>query len=200
MSTPYSGTNANRTLFMGCDPGVTGGIAIIGEGEIAAISLGTLTEREVSDFVRSYAPRTKAACVEKVWGRLGDTPKISPLFISYGFLRGLLNAYDISFTDPTPQKWQGFLGVPGDDKRALRQYMQQRYPAIRWTNATSAAGCLAQFARLQATRVAKNDQRDGRCDHGEPETGIVYEENGDRTTAAAAESAASEALREWRQE
>lgn len=184
---------SEQTLWAGLDPGRTGGIAVIGKDSVATCALAKHSETEIADFLRQYASRISFATIEKVWMRPGDSPHVGILVQSYGCLRGLLAAFDIPRTEATPQKWQSKLGVPGDDKPALRQYMSQRYPGTRWTDAVSAAGCLAEYTRLTHTRIAIDNQRNGGRDHRWLQAGSVFA--GDRDGAEISETA--KALREF---
>lgn len=168
-----------RNLFCGIDPGRTGGIALIESRSCVTLSLGSSTETEIAAFLRSYASSITFATIERVWMRSGDSPNVGKLIESYGFLRGVLAAFNIPRTEVIPQKWQAKLGVPGDDKPALRQYIQQRYPAIRWTNGTAAAGCLAEYTRLVHTRIGRPASDDSERDHRGPGASSIFASDGD---------------------
>lgn len=188
---------SERTLWCGLDAGKTGGIAVILDSStVATCSLERNTETEVAEFIRLYAPVIRFATIERVWMRTGDHMNVGKLIESYGFLRGLLAAFDIPRQEVTPQKWQGKLGVPGDDKTALRQFMSQRYPGTRWTNATAAAGCLAHYTYITHTRIRPSDGDHGGRDNSQPEAG-----NGATGEAVhkAPETAVARQLREWRE-
>lgn len=179
------------TLFCGLDAGRKGGVALIGDGLVLTCSLGSSTEAEVAAFLKQYAPHIALAAVERVWGRLGDAPNHAGVLCqSYGFLRGLLTSMEIPFINPTPQKWQGKLGVHGDDKLALRQYMSQRCPTVRWTNGTSAAGCLAVYARLLHQRTSGRD-------HPNADTAEEGHRTDGNLEVQAPTTEASKAIREW---
>lgn len=184
-----------RTLFLGCDPGRTGGAVIInGCGVVAVCDLSKHSESEIATFLREYAERIICATIERVWMRTGDHMNVGKLIESYGFLRGLLAAFDIPRQEVTPQKWQSKLGVPGDDKPALRQFMSQRYPGTRWSNATAAAGCLAHYTYITHTRIRRDDTGDGGGDNPD----VLAAATGEAVHKAP-ETEVARQLREWRE-
>src|SRR3970040_1415667 len=98
-------------LFVGVDPGQSGGIAAIGLNFVEAFSMPA-TERDVYDLIAEYAPNVQHCFIESVHSFPGQGVASSFTFgKGYGFLRGVLVALKIPFTDVSPQKWKKAMGL-----------------------------------------------------------------------------------------
>ena len=72
--------------------------------------------------------------------------------MNYGFLRGLLTAFDIPFDEARPQKWQKAMGcMSKGDKNVTKAKAQQLHPELKITHATADAILLAEYARAAYT-------------------------------------------------
>jgi len=149
-----------KTLFVGIDPGQTGGIAFIQNGQAWAYKMPT-TERDVLETLGeawSLLPEhtTVVAFLEKVHampapqkGRPGRGSKANwALGQNYGFLRGCLTALRIPFHDVAPNTWQKALGCQTrGDKNVSKQAAQQLFPDIKITHAIADSLLIAEYGR-----------------------------------------------------
>jgi len=133
-----------ETVYLGIDPGKTGGIVIL--SSIPGYSRETLipmpqTEHDlwqVFDALRSHG-RPVTAVIEKVWGMPGQSSVAMFNFgQGYGSLRLALTAIGAEWEEITPQAWMKALSIPsgkkGEDKAAkklkLKVKAQQLYPKL----------------------------------------------------------------------
>jgi crossover junction endodeoxyribonuclease RuvC len=137
-------------LFLGIDPGLSGGIAILDDtGAIVHVQKMPETERDTADVLQEFGPRIDFALIEKV----GAMPKqgVSSTWKfgqHYGFLRGLLIALRLTFDQVRPQEWQRETGcLSGGDKNVTKAKAQQLFPEQKITHATADALLLAEYAR-----------------------------------------------------
>lgn len=163
-------TGGPATVYVGIDPGASGGIAVLRGHEFAVTALDKTTDRDVWNFLASAASgRPVVAAIERNTGYVGDGGNTgSSMFVfgeSSGFLRGLLVAAGASFERVQPNAWQKALGIPPRGrksptraaepkaafKRRLRQVAEQLFPRVNVTNATADALLLAEYARRKHT-------------------------------------------------
>lgn len=140
-------------MFLGIDPGVNGGIAIIGGPDyIHTFSMKDKTERDVNQFLFCWMGSDHSddfAVIEKV----SSSPQmgVRSAFTfgrSYGFLRGILTGEDIPFEEVSPQKWQKELGcLTKGDKNVSKARAQQLFPQLKITHAIADALLLAEYAK-----------------------------------------------------
>lgn len=115
-------------IYMGVDPGESGGIALIQDQDDASLFSMPTTERDVWSLFDSLidVDMIKAA-IEKVH----SMPKqgISSSFkfgLGYGGLRMALTASRISFEDVLPRTWQKGLGIPPKKKHTKSRKVKNR--------------------------------------------------------------------------
>lgn len=106
-------------MYLGIDPGESGGaalvtdtglIAISPDGSLRCIKFKGKTEHEISDWIQRVA-RVYNGKVRAVIEAVHSMPKqgVASSFKfgkSYGFLRGLITAHLIPFQEVAPQTWQ----------------------------------------------------------------------------------------------
>lgn len=138
--------------YVGVDPGVGGGIAIIGESSIHTLSLKDKTEHDISQFLFCWTGSDHEddfAVIEKV----ASSPQmgVRSAFTfgrSYGFLRGILTGEDFPFEEVAPQKWQKELGcLTKGDKNVSKARAQQLFPQLKITHAIADALLIAEYAK-----------------------------------------------------
>ena len=152
---------ANGRLFVGIDPGVGGGMAVIDEFVdhdlqdrvgITCLKFKDATEADISNFVLSSVTTSdceKFALIEKV----SSSPQMGVVSAftfgrSYGFLRGMLIAHGIPFEEVRPQLWQKSLGcLTKGDKNISKARAQQLFPAEKITHANADAILIAEHCR-----------------------------------------------------
>lgn len=115
-------------IFVGIDPGASGGlVALYSDGSVRFCRMQN-TEEGVWNWMKTFArPHVMpvVAIIEKVSGYVGVGQPGSAMFnfgVSYGGLRMALVAAGIPFEAATPQEWQKFLGIPPRRKGGVREY------------------------------------------------------------------------------
>jgi len=141
--------------FIGIDPGQSGSIAVIfPSGNSTWIKLDS-TDHDIANWLTEISDLySGSVCrIEKV----NAMPKqgVSSTFKfgrSFGFLQGLLVAFQIPFELVTPQKWQGFMGCrTAGDKNVSKAAAQRLFPSLKITHANADALLLAEYCRRTAT-------------------------------------------------
>jgi len=163
-------------IFIGVDPGASGGIATIGMGppEFARAWSMPATERDLWHLL----VRINGEAIERELLPFLSLEKVGPMpgqgvtsmfsfGQNYGTLRGMIIALCVPFEDVLPRVWQKAVGAvlpPGNkrvkdmdkrEKNARRQarmsltksVAQQLFPGLRVTHATAAALLIAEACR-----------------------------------------------------
>ena len=144
-------------LYVGIDPGVSGGIACITSDELFAIKCPS-TIADMNDKVEAvvnvahHTGYKVYATIEAVH----SMPKqgVASVFKfgkNYGEWLGILSANKIPYTQVSPQKWMKIFGsMPKekkDRKNHIKHLAQQRYPDNKITLATSDSILIAEYCR-----------------------------------------------------
>jgi len=145
-------------IYIGIDPGASGGIACIWESGQAECWKMPETERDVREvlwqfngfnLIGSSVEPDSFAVIEQVGPMPGNG--VTGMFkfgMNYGFLRGLLVALNIPFDEARPQKWQKAMGcLSKGDKNVTKAKAQQLHPELKITHATADAILLAEYAK-----------------------------------------------------
>ena len=107
------------------------------------------TERETADLMRSLVTGNvdPVAVLEAVNSMPGQGVASTFAFgRHYGFLRGLLVAYEVPWLDVRPAKWQTAMGcLSKGDKNVTKARAQQLAPSLKLTHATADALLLAIY-------------------------------------------------------
>ncbi len=149
-----------KSVFIGIDPGQSGGIAIVCEMERSRTTLAYNmpdTESDTADILREY--QQYAAITTCFIEAVHSMPKqgVASSFKfgrSYGFLRGLLIGLKIPFEEITPQTWQKEMNCrTGGDKNVSKAKAQQLWPELKITHALADALLLAECARRRHIKV-----------------------------------------------
>lgn len=105
--------------YIGVDPGASGSLAVInGEGEI--VSLIPFDEKEYKSILYGISAMPCSAVVEHV----GAMPKqgVSSTFKfgqNFGFILGLMTAFEIPFELVRPQKWKKEFSCTSDKNTSI---------------------------------------------------------------------------------
>jgi len=106
--------DTDTEYFMGIDPGYDTGAVCVVTDDLERIDIIEVTEgntKEVSDFIKKYAPQTKFAVLEKVHSAPMQSAVASFNFgRGYGRLEALLRANEIPYEAIPPQKWMPIIG------------------------------------------------------------------------------------------
>lgn len=143
-------------LFIGADPGKSGGVGFISEdGKYWAEKMPD-SERDLWDIIGPYGnhPDYEAfAMVEQVHAMPKQgVVSVFTFGMGYGGLRMAFIAAGIPFEGVTPGKWQKALGcMTGGDKNVSKARAQQLFPAIKITHALADALLIAEHCRRART-------------------------------------------------
>lgn len=141
------------TLFVGIDPGVAGGIAIIDRNSnVIAISKRPDTIKDVLEFLRAATNLTKEIRGVLEYVRASPQMGVSSAFTfgcGYGELKACLVAAEIPFEEVTPGRWQKVLSCRTEgDKNISKRHAQQLFPRVeKMTHAYADALLIAEYAR-----------------------------------------------------
>ena len=149
-----------HVIYLGIDPGASGGLAVLQGKEISAIPMPP-TRKDVWDWfclLRSTSESNVIASIEKVWGYVGTHvpgPSMFKLGDSFGSLCMALTASEIPYEEITPRKWQSGLGIPHKAKEEtqtlwknrLKAHAQRLFPRARVSLATADAILLAEYTK-----------------------------------------------------
>ena len=160
-------------IFIGIDPGVSGGIALLREdGSVVRAVAMPATEADLfqllSDLDRFSGPNDSGP-VKAVLERVSASPRMGVVSAftfgkGYGALLMALTATRISFDLVSPSKWQPAMGViysgrakQGQrDKNVSKRRAQQLFPSLTITHAIADACLLAEYSRrLESGRYVK---------------------------------------------
>jgi Holliday junction resolvasome RuvABC endonuclease subunit len=137
-------------IWIGIDPGLSGGIAIIHQDLEAMAWKMPPTERDIADLLLSISKMDVHLCfIESVHSLprqgVASTFKFGR---SYGFLRGLLVAFKIPFDEVSPLKWQRAMGcLSHGNKNVTKAKAQQLFPQLTVTHAIADALLIAEYCR-----------------------------------------------------
>lgn len=151
-------------IYIGIDPGASGGIAVIHSGEVRVHPIPA-TDRDLLLLLAPYRPVVDRmpggfrpiafAMLERVWGMPGWGAKNFTFGRSYGALRMALAAQRIPFEEVLPQRWQKAMGIVYPkrkdggrrDKNITKQRAAALFPQLTVTHAIADALLIAEFAR-----------------------------------------------------
>lgn len=117
--------------FLGIDPGKNGGFAVLDETEPII-----LNKFDKDDFIRitdwlSNAQYKTKCCIEKVHAmpKQGSVSMFS-FGENYGWLKGVLDAQEISYQEIPPQTWKKLFGLNSDKVKSI-EVAKQLFPKTR---------------------------------------------------------------------
>lgn len=135
------------TSYIGCDPGKSGGIAVIyPDGKASAFPMPE-TERDLWDLLNELSGLYVdiRAAIEIVGARPGQG--VSSMFkfgMGYGALRMAVIASGIPVRHVTPQAWQKALQcLTGGDKMVAVRRAQELFPSFDWPKTKTAKLAIA---------------------------------------------------------
>lgn len=112
------GGGGSIMIYIGCDPGNGGALAVIWPNE--NVEVVTFGKDEYRDILHDVDSRNAKCCLEHVWGIKGQAAGASFNFgENYGFIQGLLTAYSIPYELVTPNKWKKEFQVTGDKNSSI---------------------------------------------------------------------------------
>ena len=150
-------------IVIGIDPGINGGIAVLGDGGVVLDAVRMpATMMDIYDYLRGVVSNSvRAVCyMEKVgMGMPGQSSKATATFSRHcGHLEMALLALGVQTYEVTPQKWMKALGMGSSKgfsktewKNKLKGVAQQLFPAQKVTLSTSDALLIAVYGKKQET-------------------------------------------------
>lgn len=161
---PAPSSDQPTRLYLGIDPGQSGGIAIVDQlGNCTSLVKMPETEQDIL-WAIPFGDEITFGMIEKVHA----LPKqgVSSTFkfgMGYGGLRMALVALAIRFDEVTPMKWQKALGVvprdvkggesKNDHKNKLLAKAQQLFPNTKITRHTADSLLIAEYCRRKSLGV-----------------------------------------------
>lgn len=104
--------------FIGIDPGKKGAIAIIYEDGAAEVA--PMDAAHYRTILACVDEHTTVCALERVSARPGQgVVSMFSFGESYGYLQGLLDAYQIPYELVTPQRWKKAFEVTGDKNSSI---------------------------------------------------------------------------------
>jgi hypothetical protein len=143
-------------IFLGIDPGVSGGVAVVDEDEqiVRIDKFKDLTGKDTADLIKNIilATPTGAECFA-VLELVGVMPKqgissAGKFMRHYGNLEAMLWAHCVKFEYVTPGKWQKEMGcLTHGNKNITKSKAQHMFPLQFVTHAIADAMILSAYAR-----------------------------------------------------
>jgi len=144
------------TIFIGLDPGASGGIAWVNGGRMEALPWGE-TERDTAEQIWSLQAQTPDcfAVIEDCHSMPGQGVSSSFKFGRHlGFLRGCLISLGIPFESVSPSKWQKAMGcMTRGNKNVSKRRAQELFPHLKITHRVADAVLLAEYCRITRART-----------------------------------------------
>ncbi len=139
-------------LFVGIDPGVGGGIAVLREdGYVVKAVKMPETYADILWELTDLPGHLQRAVLERV----SASPQMGVVSAftfgrGYGALEMALTAVHVPFDLVTPRKWQQYMVcLTGGDKNVSKRRAQQIFPEVKITHAVADSLLLAEYCRQQ---------------------------------------------------
>ena len=137
-------------IFLGIDPGKSGGISRHDGDNITAYKFTGATPADVLELFRDVSRDCQChAIIEKVHSMPKNSKRSCFTFGKvYGMELMALTALKIPFEYVTPQKWQRYLGcMSKGDKNVTKQKAQELFPHLKITHATADALLIGEYLK-----------------------------------------------------
>ena len=122
-----------KTVFIGIDPGKSGGIACIDTDEKIYRTVPYSDEALLDllgNIYHSDDSRFVTCCLEKVGARPGQgVVSMFSFGQSVGYIKGVLEAFKIPYQEITPQKWKREFGL-NSEKAASAEVCRKLFPDV----------------------------------------------------------------------
>ena len=118
-------------IYIGIDPGKNGGIAVINDSDNSVDTYTFSEERIVAELLIRYILKQDCKCVlEKVNAMPGQgVVSMFNFGQNYGFIQGVLKAYNIPFELVPPQKWKKEFSVTSDKNTSI-EVCKRLFPGV----------------------------------------------------------------------
>ena len=140
-------------LYLGIDPGLSGGIAFVPEAGTPWAHKMPETDRDLIDLLSdNISLHTATAMLELVHSSPQMGVKSAFTFgEGYGRLQAVLTALRVPYERIRPQAWQKAMGcLTKGDKNVSKRRAQELFPTLKVTHATADALLIAEFNRRTA--------------------------------------------------
>ena len=116
-------------VYIGIDPGAKGGIAVVTKKSATTAPYSDGELRRVLGEIHSC--RMEAiCCLEKVGARPGQgVVSMFNFGKSYGYIKGVLEAYGIPYQEISPQRWKKEFGLNSEKTRSV-EVCQRMFPNV----------------------------------------------------------------------
>ena len=148
--------NSHSKVYIGIDPGKSGGICVIEDDFIKAFPCPDNIQDTALIFAMSISvneTKKVVAYIEKVWARPTDAKgSIWKFAENYGVWKGIAGAYEIELIEVSPQKWMKYFETPKLEKSSRKRYLRDKarsmYPDLKKvTLKTADAILIASYAK-----------------------------------------------------
>jgi len=137
-------------LYIGIDPGLSGGVAFVPESGTPWAHKMPETDRDLIDLIRDSINLFDArAVIELVHSSPQMGVKSAFTFgEGYGRLQMALTALGVPYERVRPQAWQKAMGcLTKGDKNVSKRRAQELFPALKVTHAIADALLIGEYAR-----------------------------------------------------
>ena len=118
-----------KTLFIGIDPGKSGGIACI-DTESGIRYTEPYSDKALIDLCIDSKYNEVICCLEKVGARPGQgVVSMFSFGQSVGYIKGVLESFRIPYQEITPQKWKREFGL-NSEKAASAEVCRKLFPDV----------------------------------------------------------------------
>ena len=131
--------NSHSKVYIGIDPGKSGGLCVIEDDFIRAYACPDNVKDMALLFAMAISvnkTKTVVAYIEKVWARPTDAKgSIWKFAENYGSWKGIAGAYEIDLIAGAPQVWIKYYNTPKLDKTRRKRYLRDKaramYPSLK---------------------------------------------------------------------
>ena len=109
-------------IYIGIDPGKSGALAVLYDdwGGNVVVRVIKFDSREYAQTLRDLSGQRVKACLEHVGAMPGQG--VTSMFNfgqNFGYIKGLLEAFQIPYELVRPQKWKKTFGITGDKNSSI---------------------------------------------------------------------------------
>lgn len=103
-------------IYIGCDPGKNGAIALMGDG----ISVYPYSNDKLIEICEIVAGEECVCCLEQVHAmpKQGVTSTFN-FGVNFGYIKGVLEAFRIPYQEIPPQRWKKEFGLNTDKQKSI---------------------------------------------------------------------------------
>lgn len=149
-------------MFIGVDPGMSGGVAFMDHLGLEAIPFKLHTPHDLVGFIETRVALSSGPVICFLEA-VNAMPKqgVSSTFkfgVNYGWWQGVLTALGIPFRRVYPLKWQTAMSCrTGGNKNITKARAQELFPGVKITHAVADAILIAEYGRRQTNLNTLDD-------------------------------------------